>query len=99
MEYQAFCVRAQSVKCIDGTYRRRKEAGVEAKRCVALKFLFVSKVMMTAERNSELEIKICSNFESTYFSPSSGYSITIIYSSPSVYILWIKNVIYCLFIY
>lgn len=46
MEYQAFCVRAQSVKCIDGTYRRRKEAGVEAKRCVALKFLYVSKVMM-----------------------------------------------------
>lgn len=46
MEYQAFCVRAQSVKGIDGTYRRRKEAGVEAKRCVALKFLYVSKVMM-----------------------------------------------------
>lgn len=71
MEYQAFCVRAQSVKGIDGTYRRRKEAGVEAKRCVALKFLYVSKVMMMAERNSELEIKICSNFESTYLSPSS----------------------------
>lgn len=78
MEYQAFCVRAQSVKCIDGTYRRRKDAGVEVRRCVALKFLYVSKVMMTAEGNSELEIKICSNFESTYLSPSSGYSITII---------------------
>lgn len=78
MEYQAFCVRAQSVKGIDGTYRRRKEAGVEVRRCVALKFLYVSKVMMMAERNSELEIKICSNFESTYFSPSSGYSKTII---------------------
>lgn len=78
MEYQAFCVRAQSVKGIDGTCRRRKEAGVEVRRCVALKFLYVSKVMMTAEGNSGLEIKICSNFESTYLSPSSGYSKTII---------------------
>lgn len=60
------------------TYWRKKEAGVEAKRCVAFKFLYVSKIMMMAERNSELEIKICSNFESTYVSPSSGYSKTII---------------------
>lgn len=57
MEYQAFCVRAQSVKCIDGTYRRRKEAGVEVRRCVALKFLYVSKVMMRPKEIQNLKSK------------------------------------------
>lgn len=39
------------------TYWRRKEAGVEAKRCVALKFLYVSKVMMRPKEIQNLKSK------------------------------------------
>lgn len=53
---------------------------MEVKRCVVLKFFYVSKfkVMMMVERSLEFEIKICSNFEFIYFSFFSGYLKIII---------------------
>lgn len=51
---------------------------MEVKRCVVLKFFFVSKVMMMVEGNLEFEIKICSNFEFVYLSFFSCYLKIII---------------------